>query len=150
MNIRICLLTILLLFFAWPAAAKDNDFLAIMAQQSEIKAIAKITKVIRMQANSDGTVKQATFKRIYAVTPDTQKTFFGQCKTYESAWQKRVKGLIYFNPKPGQVVYVTVTTDDGAITSFTPLTPELEHIIRSEPGRIRYAHGKAKIAYPKW
>ena len=152
MKIRTFLLSIclLLLLAASPCAAQETDYLAMMAQQSEIKAIATVAKVLRMSPNADGTIKEVTFKLVYAITPDTPKTFVGNCKTYESNWQKKVEGLVYFNPKPGQRVYVTVTTNEGAITSFTPINAELDHVVRTEPNRLSYAHGKAEIIPKDW
>ncbi|MCJ2165100.1 MULTISPECIES: hypothetical protein [unclassified Pseudodesulfovibrio] len=150
MKIRIFLLAMTLLLAAWPAQAEETDYLALMAQKSEIKAIAKVSKVQRMSPNADGTIKSVTFKKIYEVTPYTPMAFTGSCKTLESSWQKKAAGMVYFNPKPGQLVFVTITTNEGAITSFTPITPELEHVIRTEPHRLTYSHGKAKITPKDW
>ena len=145
MKFRIFLMGLLLLLAAWPAAAEETDYLALMAQESEIKAIATVTKVQRMSPNADGTFKYISFNRVYAVTPFTPQTFIGGCKTLESNWQKRAEGMIYFNPKPGQRVYVTITTNDGAITSMTSINAELDHVIRTDPNRVAYSHGKARI-----
>lgn len=125
--------------------AGEPDYLAMMAEDSEIKAIATVSKVKIMSRNGDGTFKRVTFKRIYAVTPYTPKSFIGGCKTLESAWQKRGDGMVYFKPKPGQRVFVTITSNGGAITSFTPISPELDHVVRNEPHRLAYSRGKASI-----
>ena len=53
--------------------------------------------------------------------------------------------MVYFKPKPGQRVFVTVTTNGGAITSFTPINEELDYVIRKEPHRLTYSRGKASI-----
>lgn len=148
MKIRTVFLGLFLLLAAFPASrlnAGEPDYLAMMAEDSEIKAIATVTKVMRMSNNSDGTFKRVYFRRVYAVTPYTPKKFVGGCKTLESRWQKRAEGMVYFNPKPGQKVFVTVTTNGGAITSFTPINAALDYVVREEPHRLTYSRGKASI-----
>lgn len=145
MKFRTFLFSLFFLLAVLPASAGETDYLALMAEDSEIKAIATVSKVQRMSNNSDGTFKRVYFKRVYAVTPYTPKTFIGGCKTLESGWQKRAEGMVYFKPRPGQKVFVTVTTNGGAITSFTPINPELDHVARKEPHRLAYSHGKASV-----
>ena len=134
-----------LLLLAVPVAAQETDYLSIMARESEIKAIATVAKVQVMANNADGTLKNVTFKTVYAITPYVPKSFIGGCKTLESRWQQRATGMVYFDPKPGQKVYVTVTTNGGAITSLTPMSAALDHVVRNEPHRLTYSHGKASI-----
>jgi len=143
-------LTILLLLLVSVSAVPDvsageTDYLALLAEESEIKAIATVGKVRKMSRNSDGTFTRVTFNRIYALTPFTPKAFVGACKVMESAWQKRIKGTVYFKPRQGQRVYVTITTNGGAITSYTLVSPELDHVIRKEPHRLAYHRGRASI-----
>lgn len=145
MKIRILLSTLFVLALTLSAQAQGTDYLSMMAQESEIKAIATVANVLVMANNADGTLKNVTFKTVYAVTPYVPQTFVGGCKTLESRWQKRAEGMIYFNPKPGQKVFVTVTTNGGAITSLTPINAELDHVVRNEPHRLHYSHGKASI-----
>jgi hypothetical protein len=146
MKIRTLLPILLLLALALPAQGQETDYLSMMAQDSEIKAIATVAKIQVMAHNSDGTLKNVTFKNVYAITPYVPKTFVGGCKTFAGGWQKRAEGMIYFNPRPGQKVYVTVTTNGGAITSFTPMNAALDHVVRNEPYRLSYSHGRATIA----
>ena len=145
MKFHILIPLLLMLAAALPARAQDADYLSMMAQESEIKAIATVAKVQVMANNADGTLKNVTFKTVYAITPYVPKNFVGGCKTLESNWQKRAQGMIYFNPKPGQKVFVTVTTNGGAITSLTPMSAALDHVVRNEPYRLIYSHGKASI-----
>jgi hypothetical protein len=145
MKIRTLLSILFLLALALPARAQDPDYLSIMAHESEIKAIATVSKIQVMAHNSDGTLKNVTFKKVYAITPYVPDSFVGGCKTFVGGWQKRAEGMIYFNPKPGQKVFVTVTTNGGAITSFTPLNAALDHVVRNEPYRLTYSHGRASI-----
>lgn len=145
MKLRIFLLSLLLVLAALPSMAGGTDYLARMARDSEIKAIAVVANIKNMGGYIDGTLKRVTFKRVYAVTPDTPKTFVGGCKTLEASWQKRIEGTVYFKPRPGQRVFVTVSTDGGAITSFTPVDPELDYVVRKEPHRLTYSRGRASI-----
>ncbi|MFH1914035.1 MAG: hypothetical protein ABIK45_07160 [Pseudomonadota bacterium] len=146
-NIRIIALISLLalLFSSLPARAVDSRYLDRMALESEIKSIAVITRVQRMGAGAEGTFLRVTFKTDYALTSFTPDSFVGGCNTMESAWQKRSPGTVYFNPKRGQKVFVTVSSNDGAITSLTPLTPLLDAVVRTEPWRLTYAQGRVEI-----
>ncbi|WP_243544626.1 hypothetical protein [Pseudodesulfovibrio tunisiensis] len=126
-------------------ASGHNDMLGRMAEHSEIKAIAVIKRVQNLTCYSDGSFKHVHFKRIYAITPDTPKSFVGGCRDLDQRWQRRSKEFIYFRPIPGQKVYVTVSYNGGAITSFTPLTPDLEKAVRNDPYSLYYEDGKARI-----
>ncbi|WP_319582671.1 hypothetical protein [uncultured Pseudodesulfovibrio sp.] len=145
MKIRTLFSILFLLLLVLPARAQDPDYLSMMAQESEIKAIATVAKIQVMAHNADGTLKNVTFKNIYAITPYVPKEFVGGCKTFVGGWQKRAEGMIYFDPRPGQKVFVTVTTNGGAITSFTPINAALDHVVRNEPHRLGYSHGRATI-----
>jgi len=137
-----CLCLLLLV----PALARgEMDYLARMAQESEIKAIAEVTAVRRMGTNRDGTLYQVTFKTVYALTPYIPNPFEGGCKSYEFAWQQKSRDMVYFKPRKGQKVYVTVSTNGGAITSYTMLNARLEAAIRHEPNRLAYHRGEATV-----
>lgn len=137
---------LLLVLFLVPAAhAADLDYLSLMAEESEIKAIAQVTNLRRVSQNSDGTFTHVTFKLLYSITPYTPKSFIGGCKVMESGWQKRAPGTIYFKPRRGQKVYVTITYDGGAITSYTLLDRQLETVLKEQPYRISYSHGRAIV-----
>ena len=134
------------LLFSIPSAlAEDPDYLSLQAANSEIKAIGEVVAVRRVSSNRDGTFKQVTFKRVYAVTPYIPKSFVGGCKTMEFAWQKRSGGMVYFKPRKGQRVYVTITNNGGAITSYTPVDSRLEAIVRNKPNRLVYRNGRANV-----
>lgn len=115
MKLRIFLAALAVLLHVTATGATESDYLSIMASQSEIKAIAVVHSVQRMSRNSDGTFMRVTFKRVHAVTPFTPNKFVGGCKTMESSWQKRDPGTVYFKPRKGERVFVTITTNGGAI-----------------------------------
>jgi len=138
--------TLLFLLVSTAALAVDDvDYLAMMAEESEIKAIAVVTMVQTVSNNSDGSFKSVTFKRDYALSPYTPNSFVGGCKTIEQAWQQKAPGVVYFKPRKGQKVYVTISTNGGAITSYTPMNAELDHVVRKEPHRLAYHKGRANI-----
>ncbi|BCS89153.1 hypothetical protein [Pseudodesulfovibrio sediminis] len=145
MKFRFLLTGLLFFLIALPSVAEEPDYLALLARESEIKAIATVAQVYRMGQKSDGTFTQVTFKRVYALTPFTPKSFVGGCKILDSNWQKRIEGRVYFRPKRGQKVFVTISTNGGAITSLTLMNPELNHIVREEPNRLSYSKGHATI-----
>lgn len=145
MKIYASIITLFLLLGAASALAEDTDYLAMLAEESEIKAIAVVANVRTVSRNGDGTFLQVTFKRKYGVTPYIPTKFVGGCKRMDNGWQKRAPGTVYFKPRKGQEVYVTVTTNGGAITSYTPITPYLERIIRNEPQRLAYSKGRASV-----
>jgi len=145
MKLHSLIVALFLLLASSVAGAGETDYLALLAEDSEIKAIAVVSNVKRMSGNSDGTFKRVTFKRVYGVTPFIPKSFVGGCKTMESAWQKRSPDMVYFNPRKGQKVYVTITTNGGAITSYTPINRQLETVLKQEPHRVAYSRGKANV-----
>ncbi len=145
MKLRILVISLFIALTAPLVGAVELDYLALLAEDSEIKAIAVVSQVQRMSRNSDGTFMRVTFKKKYAVTPYTPKSFVAGCKTMENRWQKRAQGTVYFKPRKGQTVYVTITTNGGAITSYTPLTAQLDAVIRQEPHRVAYSKGRANV-----
>ncbi len=123
MKFYIAIAFFLLLFPAPLVHAGELDYLALLAEDSEIKAIGEVASIKRVSGSSDGTFVQVTFKRIYAVTPYIPNNFVGGCKTLEHSWQKRSGDMVYFKPRKGQKVFVTISTNGGAITSYTPHDP---------------------------
>ncbi|WP_319470493.1 hypothetical protein [uncultured Pseudodesulfovibrio sp.] len=145
MKIKLLFATLLFVFATASVAASETDYLARMAMESEIKTIAVVANVKKMSCNADGTFTRVTFKRVHAVSSFTPKTFVGACKVMDYRWQKRRPGTVYFKPRKGQKVYVTITTNGGAITSYTLLTPQLEAVIKKSPERLAYSKGRASI-----
>ncbi|WP_041720287.1 hypothetical protein [Pseudodesulfovibrio piezophilus] len=145
MIIRFFLATLFVLLASIPVNAGDTDYLALLAEDSEIKAIAEVVSIKVVSNNSDGTFKQVTFKKLYGVTPFIPQEFVGGCKTMEARWQRRLPDTVYFNPRRGQKVYVTVTTNEGAITSYTLLTRQLEAALKQNPRSVAYSKGRANV-----
>ena len=117
------------------------------ALTSTIKAIAVVEAVSVIDETKRYTSKMVTFHRVHSLAgEDVPASFRGTCVSVDHAWQKPgVGGEIYYYPASGQRVFVTVTGDGGRITSFTPLTPELEAAMIEHPEGIRYGMGKATV-----
>ena len=140
-----CLLLLSAVHAPATAMAAEQDYLSMMAEESEIKAIAEVTNVRRMSGGKNGSFMHVTFKKIYSITPYTPKQFVGGCTVYEQRWQTRSEDMVYFKPKRGHKVFVTITSNGGAITSYTHMNRMLETVIREEPYRLTYSKGQAKV-----
>lgn len=145
MKLRLIFISLFLLLTVGAVNAEEPDYLSMLAEESEIKAIAVVANVRTMSRNADGTFLRVTFNRKYALSSFTPKSFVGACKRMDNGWQKRAPGTVYFRPRKGQVVYVTITTNGGAITSYTPIDSHLESVIKNEPHRLAYSKGKARV-----
>lgn len=143
--IYIVKLTCLLLFFIVPPdfslAIMPPETYAQASRESLIKAIATIIDIQLIKIGNRSTSKNVTFKLEYAITNDLPRTFIGSCFSVETFEQKAnlmVGGDIYFYPLVGDQVFVTIKNDGQNITSMTPMTDELNYVIRNEPERINY------------
>lgn len=139
----------LLLSVSFARAVLPPDVYAERSEASKIKAIAKVYNVKSLDVGKHSTTKEVSFKLEHAVSSSVPKIFTARCESVETAAQKRNSiegGTIYFYPRKGQRVYVTVAEDGGMITSMTPLTPELEKAIKETPEKIRYGMSKAYIS----
>lgn len=115
---------------------------------SEIKAIATVTDVKTISVGEFNSFKVATFRLEYALTKRTPEEFKGHCRSVETAEQKAnlmMGGTLHFEPRVGARLFVTVSSDGGAITSMTPATLELERVVREEPERIEYRMSNVRI-----
>ncbi|GAU08773.1 hypothetical protein DPF_1489 [Desulfoplanes formicivorans] len=118
------------------------------SEQARIKAICTVEHVHVLDAGEFFTTKRVTFRRTYGVTKETPPVFTGICRSIETDFQKRhgmVGPDLYFYPRKGDLIYVTITEPDGEITSMTPITPGLEHALRTAPQTIRYGMSRAFV-----
>jgi ankyrin repeat protein len=143
-------LTIVLTSLAPPSAqaVMPPEVYARASRESHIKAIATIVDVKITHVGMRATTKDVTFQLDYWLTEDAPETFTGSCESVDTPQQKThimAGGTIYFYPHVGSRVFVTVSDDGGPITSMTPMTQELEQIIRKEPERIQYGIARVGI-----
>jgi len=138
-------------FFIIPSpssAIMPPEIYAQASRESNIKAIATIVGVENIHVGPRATSKNATFKLEYALTGSTPETFTGYCQSVDTMEQNSnimVGGETYFYPHVGNKVFVTISDDGGPITSMTPMTAELDQIIREEPDRIKYGITRVRI-----
>nr|WP_321255313.1 hypothetical protein [uncultured Pseudodesulfovibrio sp.] len=111
------------------------------SSDSKIKAIATIVDVKTTLVGERYTTKNVSFTLEYALEPDVPDLFVGKCKSVDTEDQRSnamVGGDTYFYPQSGDRVFVTISENGGAITSMTPVTPELDQVVREEPERLVY------------
>lgn len=152
-SVKYCLIPLWTLIFALALPVTAHTVLPPQvykkrALDSQIKAIATVTRVVTDHIGEHASFKTATFSRVYGLTKDTSQTFEASFKSIETPEQKAnpmMGGSIYFYPHIGQRVFVTVTCDGGPITSMTTATEELEWVVREDPERIEYGMGKVTI-----
>jgi hypothetical protein len=129
-------------------AVMPPEVYAQTSRESLIQAIATIVDVKIIHVGKQATIKEATFQLEYALTDGIPETFIGSCQSIDTPQQKTnimAGGTIYFYPHVGNRVFVTVRDDGGPITSMTPMTQELEQVIREEPERIQYGIARVGI-----
>lgn len=148
-GIALTLLVFAFLIISNPASAiMPPESYAQASRESNIKAIATIVDVENIHVGPRATTKNATFKLEYALTDSTLETFAGYCQSVDTAEQNSnimSGGETYFYPHVGNKVFVTISTDGGPITSMTPMTSELDQIIREEPDRIKCGITRVRI-----
>ena len=124
------------------------EYYAERSENALIKAVGRIERIDVLEVGKHFTTKRVIFQREFTVTEETGPVFNGTCKSVETEFQKRhglVGPNVYFYPRQGDRVYVTITEPGGRITSLTQVTPELEKALRSAPETIRYGMSRAFV-----
>jgi hypothetical protein len=117
-----------------------------LAERSKIKAIAVVEAVRLVNNGKRYSIQDAVFKLETRFSEDVPERFSGTCYSVLHKWQKPgVGGKIYYYPKKGDRVFVTVSDDGGSITSYTRLTPKLEATLKNDPESIVFGMGDARI-----
>jgi hypothetical protein len=121
--------------------------------ESEIMAIARVINVKTLSVGEHSTLKEATFRLEYVLKPEkwrwkqnAPRVVTGCFESVEHGQQPSLGGTVYFYPYAGERVFVTISENDGPITSLTPLTLELEQIIRNNPARLRFGISRVNIS----
>jgi len=135
----------LLLALSLPAAHQADAVMPpihyqLQAEASTIKAIARVEKVETLDSGRHYSIQKTTFRRMgdpYHV--GVPEHFTGTSHAVLHSWQNPVSGGdIYLYPREGETVFVTVAREGEAITSYAPLNPTLEKVLKETPWRIRY------------
>ena len=122
-----CLLLSALWIQSVAYAVMPPEHYAKEAENSAIKAIAVVKDVIVLSETEQNTRKKVVFALVKPFEEKIPETFTGICYSVDHKWQRPgAGGTIYYYPAKGASVLVTVIYDQGVITSFTPLDPELE------------------------
>lgn len=115
------------------------------AEKSKIKAVATVTKVKVLEETKRRTFKRVYFKLEKSLSKDVPETFSGTCYSVDHKWQDPgVGGIIYYYPKKGARVLVTILDDGSKITTYSEMTPELEKKIKENPKSIEFVMGHAR------
>jgi len=93
-----------------------------LAENSRIKAIATVSSISVIKRTDQSTHKRATFILEKAFKPGVPEIFVGTFFSVDGTTQDPgVGGTLYYYPREGQQVYVTVTDDGGMINSLEDL-----------------------------
>jgi hypothetical protein len=115
-------------------------------EESKIKAIAVVEAVRQVNNGKRYSVQEAVFKLEGAYSKNIPERFSGRCLSVLHKRQKPgVGGEIYFYPRKGDRVFVTVSDDGGSITSYTPMTPKLEAALKNDPESIVFGMGDVRV-----
>lgn len=146
-SVAACLM-VLSVALTW--AEMPQEYYAALAQRSVIKAIAVVEEVKVIERTWHYNRKKVLFRTEQGVTGGTPAVFAGYCSSVDHFWQRqKVGGDILYYPRKGDRVFVTVSADGGSITSYTPLTPEIERAAKKYPQKIRFSFGNAIIEEEK-
>jgi len=111
-------------------AALSPKYYEKATEESKIKATAIVKSVKVLNHHRAVDYKKVTFSLIKSFGPEkAPEKFTGRCESVNRRWLEKppiVGPAIYYYPKKNEKVYVTIAGNDGAITSYTKLTPELE------------------------
>ncbi len=117
------------------------------ARQSKIKAVAVVKDISILSQTKQDTQKQVFFELIKGFEKNIPAQFSGTCYSIDQPWQQPLAGgKLFYYPVKGQKVLVTVFSDSGLITSYTPFDAVLENEINSNGlQNIVFKLGKAVI-----
>lgn len=131
-------------------AVRSPEHYEAMARSSAIKAIAVVQDVKILEETREATRKEVVFQLEKALGAEAPATFRGTCFSVDRDGQEpEAGGTIYYYPQKGVKVLVTVSSNGGAITSYTVLSPELEKEVTANGlTNISFAMGRAAITTP--
>ncbi|MFH1552359.1 MAG: hypothetical protein ABID83_01800 [Candidatus Omnitrophota bacterium] len=120
------------------------------AEESRIKATAVVESVKVMDHYNAVDYKRVTFKLIKSFGPEeAPEKFTARCESVNKRWFEKppgVGGTIYYYPDRGERVYVTISSNDGGITSYTRLTPRLEKALNENFKSVKTKMGTAYVS----
>lgn len=139
--------TLIILFAACCVPAESvmpPEVYANMAEKSKIKATAVVESVKVLETGKRSTWKSVVFKLRFPFAENVPEQFTGTCYSVDFPWQDPpVGGTLYYYPEAGDLVYVTVGSNGGPITSYTYLNDVMESLFIDNEEKIRYGMGNA-------
>jgi hypothetical protein len=147
----VIILVLFLSFLTIPSfAVLPPEVYERMVEESKVKVTATVESVKVLSHYRAVDEKKVTFKLIKSfgeVKPPGK--FTGRCESVNRRWFEKgpgAGGTIYYYPKRGDKVYVTISSDGGQITSYTILTLELEKTLAEDFGKVKTKMGRAYIS----
>ncbi|MFC1644038.1 hypothetical protein ACFL5C_01780 [Candidatus Omnitrophota bacterium] len=120
------------------------------AEESKIKATAVVESVKVMEHHKAVDYKRITFKLVKSFGPEVAPAkFTGRCESVNKRWFEKppgAGGTIYYYPARGEKAYVTISSNDGGITSYTRLTPKLEKALNEDFKSVKTKMGTAYVS----
>jgi hypothetical protein len=116
-------------------------------EQSRIKAVATVDRVKTTHTGWHFSSQTTSFTLItpYFKTSVPQH-FSGTSDAELWPWQKPdAGGKLYFYPKKGDSVFVTISQDGGTITSYTIASKPIVDALENTPEKIRFGLGNAFV-----
>ncbi len=114
-------------------------------EKSKIKAIAVVKAVAVERLLQGAAEKRVTFELEKTFAGRAPKTFTGRCLSRLPWGRPPVGPALYYSPRVGDRVYVTVSRNGGDITSYTRMTPRLEEALRVDPRRVKPGVGEVVV-----
>lgn len=111
-----------------------------LQENSHIKAIARITSIEVLEQTKQHTLKKATFTLEKAFKLDVPNEFTATYYAVDSNIQDPgVGGTLYYYPREQQRVYVTISENDGWITSLVDLEQAKQKTISITDRHYQYS-----------
>ncbi|RJR35860.1 MAG: hypothetical protein C4576_24580 [Desulfobacteraceae bacterium] len=141
-------ISIVLSFGTPPAlAVRSPEYYEERVEASFIKAVAVVEEVRVLEASARSTRKEVLFRLERSLGKDVPARFSGICFYVDREGQEPgAGGTVYYYPEKGVRALVTVNLDGGIITSYTPLSEELDRELRQNGLRnIAFPMGRAVV-----
>lgn len=116
------------------------------AEKSKIKGIATVKDVSVLEEKGGVERRLVAFKLERRIGEDAvPEEFVGTCSTVVKGKPQGLGETLFFNPKKGQRVFVTISEKDTEISSMTPVSPRLLSALEKTPGKVKFSVGLAYV-----
>jgi tetratricopeptide (TPR) repeat protein len=116
------------------------------AKESKIKAIAVVKEIKVMDTHDGVEEKLVTFALQKSFSSDfISNDFMGTCLTPVKGSKPMPGKAIYFYPRVGEKVFVSILGNGGEITSYTLMSEGLQKALKTSPDKITFSMGKVLV-----